>query len=502
MKVYISDDSSAVAAGANRVTAAFAKQKDVEVIRTSSRGAFFLEPLVEIDTPAGRVGYANVHPRDVPSILVGAPFQARPNERRGQKAAPIKPTAVSKIPFLANQTRFTFANAGVTEPLSVNQYGYRALDKARGLDPQKILDEVKKAQLRGRGGAAFPAGVKWQTTKDCKDTPKYVVANADEGDPGTYSDRMIMEGDPHRLLEGMAICGHAVGAKKGYIYARSEYPAGIKKIRAAIARATEAGVLGKETFDIEVFVGAGAYICGEETALLESLEGKRGMVRYKPPFPAINGLWQKPTVINNVVTFATVPDIILRGGDWHASLGTATSKGTIPLQLAGQIRNGGLVEVPFGVTLEEVIYDFGGGLPRGSRFKAVQVGGPLGSIFPEKLLKTRICFDDFIKAGGILGHGGIVVYDHETDMVALSRHFAEFCAAESCGKCTPCRVGSTRAKEILDKILRGDGSEDDLVLLSDLSETMKLGSLCALGGLAPMPILTSIQYFGKEFRRR
>jgi formate dehydrogenase iron-sulfur subunit len=483
VKVYISNDSSACAVGADRVASAFAKQKDAEVVRTSSRGAFFLEPLVEIDTSSGRAAYANVLPDQVSGLLAKTP------------------TPLNQIAYLSKQQRFTFANAGVTEPLSVQQYGFKALDKARGMDPQKILDEVKTASLRGRGGAAFPAGVKWQTTKDTAADQRYVVANADEGDPGTFSDRMILEGDPFRLIEGMAICARAVGASKGFVYIRSEYPAAIRKMRAAIGRALEASVLDPKTFMLEVFVGAGAYICGEETALLESLEGKRGMVRPKPPFPAIQGLWQKPTVINNVITFASIPEIIARGGAWHASIGTEKSKGTMPLQLAGRIKNGGLVEVPFGVTLEEVIFDFGGGMPSGSKFKAVQVGGPLGSIFPEALLKTRICFDEFIKAGGILGHGGIVVYDDKTDMVDLARHFMEFTADESCGKCTPCRVGSTRAKEILEAMLRREGTAEDLALLQELGETMKLTSLCALGGLAPEPVRTAIQYFPNEFKR-
>ena len=482
MKVYVANDSSACAAGAERVAASLAKVKDAEIVRVSSRGAFFLEPMVEVDTGAGRAAYTNVRPEQTGTLLSTAPIP------------------IQEIPFLAKQTRFTFSNAGVTEPLSVGQYGFKALDKARGMDPQKILDEVKTASLRGRGGAAFPAGVKWQTTKDAPSDQKYVVANADEGDPGTYSDRMIMEGDPFRFIEGMAICARCVGATKGHVYIRSEYPAAIRKMRAAIGHALEAGVLDPRTFMLEVFVGAGAYICGEETALLESLEGKRGMVRPKPPFPAIQGLWQKPTVINNVITFATVPDIIQRGGAWHASIGTEKSKGTIPLQLAGQIKNGGLAEVPFGVTLEEVIYGFGGGMRNGSKFKAVQVGGPLGSIFPESLLKTPICFDEFIKAGGILGHGGIVVYDDQTDMVDLARHFMEFTADESCGKCTPCRVGSTRAKEILEAILRHEGTEADLALLQELGETMKLTSLCALGGLAPEPVRTAMQYFSGEFK--
>jgi formate dehydrogenase iron-sulfur subunit len=485
-RFHVSNDVSAIAAGA---------KKGATVVRTSSRGAFFLEPLVEMDTSKGRVAWAHATDKDAAKIAAG-------------KGA----TPLDQIPFLSNQTRFTFARAGLLDPLSIEAFrklgGFRGLQKAIAMDPQKIIDEMKTSALRGRGGAAFPAGVKWQTTRDAPSDQKYVVANADEGDPGTYSDRMIMEGEPYRLIEGMAICARAVGATQGYIYARSEYPHAIRKLRSAIVRATEAGWLGHKiqgadfTFELEVFVGAGAYICGEETALLESLEGKRGMVRPKPPFPAVEGLHRKPTVVNNVITFATVPDILDRGGAWHASIGTEKSKGTMPLQLAGCVRQGGLVEVPFGVTLEAVIYEFGGGLPAGSRFKAVQVGGPLGSIFPEKLLKTPICFDEFAKAGGILGHGGIVVFDHETDMVELARHFMEFTAEESCGKCTPCRVGSTRAREILEQIRDGRGRPEDLETLKDLSDTMKMTSLCALGGLAPYPVLTALQYFPKEFERR
>ena len=493
-RFYVSNDVSALAAGADMVAAALTK-KGAPVVRTSSRGAFFLEPLVERDGPGGRVGWTNATEKDAAKILSG----------KGAKP-------VDAIPFLAKQTRFTFARAGLVDPLSLEDYksrgGFKGLGKALAMDPQKIIDEMKVSGLRGRGGAAFPAGVKWQTTKDAPSDQKYVVANADEGDPGTYSDRMIMEGEPYRLIEGMAVCARAVGATKGYIYARSEYPHAIRKLRSAIARATEAGWLGHKiqgtdvVFELQVFVGAGAYICGEETALLESLEGKRGMVRPKPPFPAVEGLHRKPTVVNNVITFATAPDILDRGGAWHASMGTEKSKGTMPLQLAGCVKQGGLVEIPFGITLEEAIYGFGGGLPKGSTFKAVQVGGPLGSIFPEKLLKTPICFDEFAKAGGILGHGGIVVFDQDTDMVDLARHFMEFTAEESCGKCTPCRVGSTRARELLEQIRDGHGRPEDLETLKDLGDTMKMTSLCALGGLAPFPVLTALQYFPKEFIRR
>lgn len=482
--VYVSDDSSAVAAGAEQVAAELARLPDMRVVRTSSRGAFFLEPMVEVDTPAGRAVYCNVQPRDVPTLF-----------RK-------KPVPLHRIPFLARQTRFTFAKFGQNEPLDLPGYGFRAWQQARGMSPAEILAEVKRANLRGRGGAAFPAGIKWQTTADTPAQPKYVVANADEGDPGTYADRMILEGEPYRLLEGMMIAARAVGAQHGYIYIRSEYPAAIKKMRAAIAQAREFGVLQASSFDVQVVVGAGAYICGEETALLESIEGKRGMVRYKPPFPAVEGLWGKPTVINNVITLATVPDIILRGAEWHLSLGTQTSKGTMPLQLAGQVKQPGLVEVPFGLTLEQVIYEFGGGLPRGCRIKAVQVGGPLGALFPPRLLDTPVCFDALAKAGGILGHGGIVVYDDQTDMLQLAHHFMEFTAEESCGKCTPCRIGSTRATELLHALLHGDGTSEDLALLRELGDTMKNGSLCGLGAMAPAPLLTALQHFPQDFRRR
>lgn len=482
--VYVPDDSTAVAAGADRVAAALENLPNVHVVRTSSRGAFFLEPMVEVDTPRGRAAYCNVQPRNVPGLF-----------RR-------TPVPLDQIPFLAKQTRCTFVRFGENEPLDVAGYGFRAWQKACDMTPPQILAEVKRAHLRGRGGAAFPAGIKWQTTAEAPREPKYVVANADEGDPGTYADRMILEGEPYRLLEGMMIAARAVGARHGYIYIRSEYPAAIRKMGAAITQAREFGLLDEANFDVAVVVGAGAYICGEETALLESIEGKRGMVRYKPPFPAVEGLWGNPTVINNVITLATVPDIILRGADWHLSLGTETSKGTMPLQLAGQVKQPGLVEVPFGVTLEEVIYEFGGGLPRGCRLKAVQVGGPLGALFPPRLLNTPVCFEALAKAGGILGHGGIVVYDDQTDMVALAHHFMEFTANESCGKCTPCRIGSTRATELLQAILDGEALPEDIALLRELGETMKNGSLCGLGTMAPAPVVTALEYFPKDFGRR
>jgi formate dehydrogenase iron-sulfur subunit len=489
-RVYLSLDTSARSVGAERLAKAWARDPDVELVRTSSRGAFFMEPLVEVDGPHGRIGWPNAVEQDLPKIL------------RGEGGTP-----VADIPFLARQTRMTFANAGVIQPLSLDDYlghdGFKGLNAARQLSPKKIIREVKVSELRGRGGAAFPMWRKWQAAQETASGLKYVVANADEGDAGTYCDRMIMEGEPFRLIEGMLIAARAIGASKGYIYCRYEYPAAARTVRAAIEVLRGAGYVGAnaaEPFEVEVFVGAGSYVCGEETALLQSLEGKRGMVQAKPPYPAVSGLYGRPTLISNVLTFATIPTILARGGAWHASLGTEHSKGTMPLQIGGRVKRPGLVEVPFGLTLEEAIEDFGGSMASGARFKAVQVGGPLGSLFTRSGLKTKICYDAFARAGAILGHGGIVVFDQETDMVELTRHYMAFTADESCGKCTPCRVGAVRAREILDGIAQGQGRPGDLDLLADLGDTMKATSLCALGGRAPYPVLTAIEHFRKEFQ--
>ena len=491
VRLYLSNDTSARAAGVERVADALAGTPGLELVRTSSRGAFFLEPLVERDTPDGRMAWFHVSPNDLPSILAGTGG-----------------TPVRQISFLAQQTRDTFANFGITQPLSLDEYrmrgGLRGLDCARALSPEAIIDELKLSGLRGRGGAAFPVWTKWQAARGTASDRKYVVANADEGDAGTYCDRMIMEGDPFRLIEGMLICARAVGADRGYIYCRQEYPAAARVLKAAIEEGERAGLLGRNGSGVhlEIFLGAGSYVCGEETALLESLEGRRGVVRAKPPYPAVSGLYGRPTVVSNVLTFATVPSILARGGAWHAALGTEGSRGTIALQIGGRVKQPGLVEIPFGATLEDVIEQFGGGMAAGARFKAVQVGGPLGSLFPASKLSIRICYDEFAKAGAILGHGGIVVYDDETDMVELARHFMAFTADESCGKCTPCRVGSVRGREILDRISKGRGRLSDLDLLADLGETMKAASLCALGGRAPYPVLTAIEHFGYEFQDR
>jgi len=491
IRCYLANDTSSRAAGAERLADAWSERQELQLIRTSSRGAFFLEPMVERETPTGREAWFNVAPNDLPRIVAG-----------------VGGTPVAGIPFLQQQTRFTFANFGITEPLALDEYqtrgGLKGLAAARSLSPEAIVEELGISRLRGRGGAAFPVWKKWQVAQQASSEQKYVVANADEGDAGTYCDGMIMEGDPFRLIEGMMICARAIGATRGYIYCRYEYPAAAQAMRFAIQKAREADLLDSDDypFDLEVVSGAGSYVCGEETALLESLEGRRGVVLAKPPYPAEFGLYGKPTIVSNVLTFATIPNILANGGAWHAFLGTEGSRGTMAVQLGGRVKQAGLIEIPFGLTLQGVLDRFGGGMAPGSRFKAVQVGGPLGSLFPESQLDIPICYDAFAEAGAILGHGGIVVYDHETDMVELARHFMAFTADESCGKCTPCRIGSVRGREILERIQRGQGTAEDLFLLSDLGETMKATSLCALGGRAPYPVLTAIEHFPNEFARR
>ena len=490
-RLYLSNDTSSRAAGTGALVRAWAKRADVDLIRTSARGAFFLEPLVERDTPDGRLLWSHVRPGDLPRILSGEGG-----------------TPINRLSFLADQTRIAYADFGITQPLSMVDYvaqrGLKGLDRARQLSPADIVKELNISGLRGRGGAAYSVWKKWDVARRIDADCKYVVANADEGDAGTYCDRMMMEGEPFRLIEGMAICAQAIGADQGYIYCRQEYPIAQKVLQQAITIAEQAGMLDLEgrRFHIEVFGGAGAYVCGEETALLESLEGRRGVVRPKPPYPAAVGLYGRPTVVSNVLTFATVPSILACGGSWYASMGTEQSSGTIALQIGGRVKQPGLVEIPFGATLEEVLDRFGGGMAPGARFKAVQVGGPLGSLFPVEKLDIRICYDEFAKADAILGHGGIVVFDDETDMVEMARHFMAFTADESCGKCTPCRIGSVRAREILERIERGQGRLGDLEVLADLGETMRTASLCALGGRAPYPVLTAIEHFGHEFMAR
>ena len=483
MRVYISRDAFSLALGADAVAAAFAPH--ATVVRTGSRGMVWLEPLVEVETPAGRIAYGPVTPADVPAILAGtAPSLG----------------LTDKIPFLERQTRVTFARCGVVDPLSLDDYGgFAGLRKARALGAAATIDTVLKSGLRGRGGAGFPTGIKWKTTADAVGDRKYIVCNADEGDSGTFADRMLMEGDPFSLIEGMAIAGFCVGASKGYVYTRSEYPHAIMTFDAALAAARRGGLLG-DGFDIEQRVGAGAYVCGEETALLESLEGKRGQVRAKPPLPAHKGLFGCPTVVNNVITLATVPAILTGGAEAYQALGMGRSRGTMPVQLAGNVRFGGLFEAGFGVSLGELVNDIGGGTLSGRPVRAVQVGGPLGAYFPPSLFDTQFDYEAFAARDGLIGHGGIVVFDDTVDLAKQARFAMEFCAAESCGKCTPCRIGSTRGMETIDKIASGVAVEANTVLLRDLCHTLKFGSLCALGGFIPYPVLSALDHFPEDFR--
>ncbi|MEC3912250.1 NADH-ubiquinone oxidoreductase-F iron-sulfur binding region domain-containing protein [Sphingobium sp. CR2-8] len=533
MKVYVSRDMASIALGADDVARAFA-EAGCEVVRTGSRGLFSIEPLVEVETADGRIGFGPVGPGDVAAVLDGSHAA-----RLGK---------VDALPFFAGQQRFTFARCGVIDPLSLDNYaahgGWAGLDAARASEPQAVVDAVKASGLRGRGGAGFPTGIKWQTVLDAPAGDKYIVCNADEGDSGTFADRMLMEGDPFCLIEGMAIAAHAVGAGHGYIYIRSEYPFCIATMRAAID-ASEAIVA---PFTLEVREGAGAYVCGEETALLNSIEGKRGQVRAKPPLPALKGLFGQPTVINNVLSLAAVPFILAEGSEAYAAVGFGRSRGTMPVQLAGNVRHGGLYEIGFGITLGELVNDIGGGTASGRPVRAVQVGGPLGAYFPPSMFHLPFDYEAFAAAGGLIGHAGITLFDDSVDMAHMARFAMEFCAAESCGKCTPCRIGSTRGVEIMDRIIgardasvsvrpepveglscledmgkastgsarTGEGYlnralysrapdridvsiEAQTSLLRDLADTMKYGSLCALGGFTPYPVLSALDHFPEDF---
>lgn len=480
--VRISDDALALACGADGVAAAFAAA-GYSVERVSSWGMHWLEPLVEI----GGVGWGPVSAADVPAILTGTSTKSI--------------GLIADHPFIATQQRLTFARAGRTRPLSLEDYaatgGWAGLNRARSLTPAEVISELSQSGLRGRGGAGFPAGIKWQTVAAAPGTRKYIVCNADEGDSGTFADRMLLEGDPFHLIEGMAIAAHAVGAAQGYIYVRSEYPHAIAKLNAALALAAE--IIAP--FRCEVRVGAGAYVCGEETSLLNSLEGKRGEVRAKPPLPAHQGLFGQPTVINNVLTLAAVPHILLEGGAAHYdSHGIARSKGTVPIQLAGNIKHGGLYETAFGITLRALIYDIGGGTASGRPVKAVQVGGPLGAYIHPDQFDLPFDYEAYAAADALIGHGGIVVFDDSADMSQLARFAFAFCAAESCGKCTPCRIGSTRGVELLDRICdKSPARAEDLALLDDLCETLQYGSLCALGGFTPYPVRSALKHWPEDF---
>ena len=506
VRIYVPRDAAARSMGADATAAAIVAESqrrglDLEVVRNGSRGLLWLEPLVEVTTPAGRVAYGPVHATDVKGLFdAGFVNGADHALAHGLTEA---------IPYFKNQERLTFARVGITDPRSVEDYvthgGYRGLKNALQMDPAAIVAAVTTSGLRGRGGAAFPAGIKWKTVLGVSADQKYIVCNADEGDSGTFSDRMVMEGDPLVLIEGMTIAGIAVGATQGYIYLRWEYPDAKAALLAAIAAARASNYLGEnilgsgKRFDLEVRSGAGAYICGEETSLLESLESKRGQVRFKPPLPAIQGLFGKPTVINNVITLASVPIILDQGADYYQHFGMGRSRGTLPIQLAGNIKYGGLIEKAFGVTLRELLYDYGGGSLSGRPIRAVQVGGPLGAYLPESQFDVKCDYEAFTEIKGMLGHGGIVVFDDTVDMAAQARYAMEFCAIESCGKCTPCRIGSTRGMEVIDRLIAGNSPAKQETILRDLCETMTYGSLCALGGLTPYPVLSAINHFPEDF---
>jgi formate dehydrogenase iron-sulfur subunit len=506
VKVYVPRDAAALSVGAEATAQAIGAEAQrrgvpLELIRNGSRGLLSFEPLVEVATPAGRVAYGPVAAHAVADLFEAGFLHGRPH--------PLAHGRTEEMAYLKDQERLTFARVGITDPRSLADYvahgGYRGLRAALELQPAAIVAAVTASGLRGRGGAAFPAGLKWQTVARASGAQKYVVCNADEGDSGTFSDRMLMEGDPFVLLEGMSIAGLACGATRGYIYLRWEYPQAHAALAAAIAAARAAHYLGEDiqgsgkSFELEVRLGAGAYICGEETALLESLEGKRGQVRFKPPLPALAGLFGQPTVINNVITFASVPIILDQGAPFYQHFGMGRSRGTLPLQLAGNIKRGGLVEKAFGVTLRELLYDYGGGSLSGRPIRAVQVGGPLGAYLPESQFDTPVDYEAFAAIGGMLGHGGLVVFDDSVDMAAQARYAMEFCAIESCGKCTPCRIGSTRGVEVLERLLAGENAARQETLLRDLCETLTYGSLCALGGLTPYPVLSALNHFPEDF---
>lgn len=499
MRLFVPGDAAAVAVGADRVAEALHESlPEAAIVRTGSRGHFELEPLVEVETGEGRAGYARMTAGEVPrlaaALRAGAPHRSAVG-------------LVEDLPFLKRQTRLTFARCGLIDPQSLDDYrahgGYSGLERARALGPDAVVDEVIASGLRGRGGAGFPTGIKWRTVAEAIADKKYIVCNADEGDSGTFADRMLMEGDPFLIVEGMVIAGFAVGAVQGYIYIRSEYPHAIQSMKRAIETARAGGLLGAGSgFDIEVRVGAGAYVCGEETALLESIEGRRGQVRAKPPLPAHAGLFGMPTVINNVLSLAAVPFILAKGASVYADYGMGRSRGTMPVQLAGNVRNGGLFETAFGMTLGELVYDIGGGTLSGRPVRAVQVGGPLGAYFPPSLFDTPFDYEAFAAAGGLIGHAGVVVFDDTVDMAQQARFAMEFCAAESCGKCTPCRLGATRGVEVIDRIIAGRraaAAAADIALLEDLCDTMRLGSLCALGGFTPYPVRSALLHFREDF---
>jgi formate dehydrogenase iron-sulfur subunit len=509
-RIFIPNESTALALGADDVAAAIVAEAarrglDIELVRNGSRGMFWMEPLVEVESHDGRVGYSNVAPSDAGSILDAAFVSG----------APLSNCVglVEEIPYLKQQQRLTFERIGITDPLSIDDYlrhgGLVGLRNALTTEGAAACEQLIESGLRGRGGAAFPAGIKWRTVLQAQADQKYIVCNADEGDSGTFSDRLSMECDPFGLIEGMIIAGVVVGATQGFVYVRSEYPHAIDMLNAAIERARSAGWLGESVlgsgraFDLYVAKGAGAYVCGEETALLESLEGKRGVIRAKPPLPALKGLYGKPTVINNVITLASVPIIFARGAQFYRDFGMGRSRGTLPFQLAGNIKYGGLVELAFGVTLRQLMYDFGGGTASGRPARAVQVGGPLGTYLPESQWDLPLDYEAYAAVGAVVGHGGIVVHDDTANLADLARYAMEFCVIESCGKCTPCRIGSTRGVEVIDKMrapaATGEVRERQVILLRELCDTMVNGSLCAMGGMTPYPVISALNHFPEDF---
>ncbi|CAB5687143.1 NADH-quinone oxidoreductase subunit 1 [Delftia tsuruhatensis] len=507
VRVYVPRDAAALAAGADAVAQALrhecaARGLPVRIVRNGSRGLLWLETLVEVETPEGRVAYGPVTPDQVPGLIDAGLLHG------GSHA--LCHGLTDAIPYLARQERLTFARVGITDPIDLDDYaahgGWQGLARAARMAPGEIVQEVLDSGLRGRGGAAFPAGIKWKTVAAAAGPRKYIACNADEGDSGTFADRLLMEGDPYALIEGMAIAGLAVGATQGYVYVRSEYPHAIATLGEAIARADAAGWLGRDVagsgraFHLEVRKGAGSYVCGEETAMLESIEGRRGIVRAKPPLPAVQGLWGRPTVINNVITLATVPLILARGAAFYQGFGMGRSRGTLPFQLAGNIARGGLVEKAFGVSLRELVEGFGGGTATGRAAKAVQVGGPLGSYVAPADWDAPLDYEGYAARGDVVGHGGIVVHDDTADMARLARYAMEFCAIESCGKCTPCRIGSTRGVEVIDRITRaGADHAAQVALLESLCDTMQHGSLCAMGGMTPYPVRSALNHYPADF---
>ncbi|WP_414462027.1 formate dehydrogenase beta subunit [Hyphomicrobium sp. DY-1] len=508
IRVFVPRDAAALSVGADEVAAAITKEAksrnlDIQIVRNGSRGMLFLEPLVEVELADGRVAYGPVMPGDVAGLFE-AGFLEGKSHRLGHGRT-------EEIPYFKSQERLTFARCGITDPLSIEDYrahgGYEGLAKALQMKPLDIVTEVTTSGLRGRGGAGFPTGIKWKTVHDLPPGEKYVVCNADEGDSGTFADRMLMEGDPFCLIEGMTIAAVAGGAQKGYIYVRSEYPHSVHVLREAIEIARQANWLGNNiqgtnySFDLFVRMGAGAYICGEETSMLESIEGKRGIVRYKPPIPAIEGLFGKPSIINNVMSFAAVPIILSKGGEFYKNYGVGRSRGTLAFQLGGNIKQGGLVEKAFGVTTRQLIEDWGGGTATGRPVRAVQVGGPLGAYIPASKFDVPMDYEEFAKVDAMVGHGGLVVFDDTVDMAKQARFAMEFCAIESCGKCTPCRIGSTRGVEVIDRIIDDVDRDKNLALLEDLCVTMTDGSLCAMGGLTPFPVMSAVRGFPEDFHK-